>query len=331
MARGHYKRTLLLQSSKNAFISALNDFNNISNNYRNESGLLLMSNSIELICKAVLLKLGDNIVDPRDHDKSICAESALWKLYNKHSKISDLEHQAVQQLISLRNEAVHDVLPVIDVDVLHYIIFTAYQLYKKLITTFFKSHKDIFRVSLLSVSTDNNLTYADSLDGLLRSRRGSESQRRLLYLLERGVSYKGTKYISQEEFERKFRQQKNRRLVNRGALGAFLSRAEMLKVVFVQAPRNHTVNVNIAKGRSSQRDTLPVFIKKTDINVDYPYILTTLSEKLEKGRNIVLKKINELELKGNDKYHQAVQVGRKQLAHKYSDATFQLLRDKLRI
>jgi hypothetical protein len=330
MARGSYKRTRLLQSSKRAFLSALNNFNNISNTYREESALILMSNAVELIAKATLLKLGDAIVGTRDPAKTISGEQALWRLFHTHALITDLEHQAVQQIISLRNEAVHDVLPEVDIDVLHYLIFAAYQLYKKLIRTSFRNHEDIFRTSLLSISTESNLTYADSVDGLLRARKGSETQRRLLYLLERGVSYSGTRYISQEEFEQRFKRERNRRLVNRGALGAFLAKAELLKVVFVQAPRNHAIKIDISKGQATQREVLPVLVKKTDINADYPYILTTLAEKIGAGRNRVLAKINELGMKGNDKYHQAVQISRSQMAHhKYSDAAYQFLCDKL--
>ena len=140
-------------------------------------------------------------------------------------------------------------------------MFTGYQFYKKLIFTFSGPSRP-FKTSLLSISTDENMTYADSIDGLLRTRRNSESQRRLLYLLERGVAYSGTKYISQEEFEREFRRQRNRRLENRSELGVFLSKVDLLRVVFVQAPRNHTINVDILKGRGTQRETLPVFVKK---------------------------------------------------------------------
>ena len=327
MARGIYKRTLLLESSKKALINACNNFNNISNDYRNESALILMSNSIELISKATLLKLGENILDLHNQNKSISAEYAVWLLFNKYSIITDLENQAVQQLISLRNEATHTILPSIDIDVLHYLMFSAYKFYKKLIINSFNVHKDIFQMSLLSISTDRNLTYADSIEGLLRKRKGSETQRRLLYLLERGVSYDGSEYISQEQFEKNFKKEKNKRLINRGALGAFLSEAELLKVLLVQAPKNHTINIDISKGKTTQRETLPVFVKKTDINSDYPYILSTLSEKLQTGRNIVLKKINERSIKGNNKYHQAVKAGRSEI-HKYSDATYQLLKNE---
>lgn len=329
MARGIYKRTKLLQSSKRAFLSALNNFNNISNGYRDESALILMCNALELIAKATLLKLGNDIRDSRNQERSITAEEAIWKLFEPWKQISDIEQQALQQLISLRNEAVHNTLPQVGTDVLHYLVFSAYQVYKKLVKKSFPGHRDIFQANLLSISTESNLTYADNIDGLLRNRRRSEDQKRLLYLLERGVSYSGTKYISQEEFERRFRQQRNRRLVNRGKLGAFLSKAELLRVVFVQAPRGHTVNIDISKGRVGQKEILPVFVKKTDINIDYPYILSTLASKLKTGRNHVLGRINEFNMKGNNKYHQAVHVGRgNQMVHKYSEAAYHFLTDK---
>ncbi|TXH06865.1 MAG: hypothetical protein E6Q06_04580 [Candidatus Moraniibacteriota bacterium] len=331
MARGIYKRTLLVNSSKRAFIDAINNFNNISNSYRSESALILMSNAIELLSKAVLLKLGSSVTDPRDRSKTISAEQSVWKIYNDHKKIGDIEQQAIQQLISLRNEASHDVLPEIHTDVLHYLMFSSYQTYKKLFITQFRGHDDLFKASLLSISTDSNLTYADSIEGLLKVGKKSEKQRRLLYLLERGVAYSGTQYIAQDDFEKQFKQSSNRRLINRGALGSFLSRAELLKVVFVQAPKNHTINVDIAKGGSTQREALPVFVKKTDINKDYPYILTTLAEKLGIGRHVVLNKITELNMKGNDKYHQAVQVSRQHYVQKYSDAAYQFLKDKFKV
>lgn len=329
MARGTYIRTKFVESSTRAFICSLNAFNNVSNDYRTESSLILMANAIELIAKATILKLGGKIQNTKEKDKTISAERSLWILFNSHRILDDLEHKAVQQIISLRNESAHNVLPDVEIDVLHYLLFSAYKLYRKLVEKNFPSYKHLFKKSFLSISTEENITYADRIEGLLRSSKKSESQRRLLYLLERGVSYKGAKYISQDGFEQRLRKQKGRRLINRSELGAFVSSADLLRVVFIQAPKNHTVNIDISKGNKQQKEALPVFTKRTDINKDYPYLLSTLSEKIGKGRNVVLKMINEENMKGNDKYHQEIKTGRTSVTHKYSDAAYQFLNEKL--
>ena len=329
MARGIYKRTKFIQISTEAFIAALNSFNNISNGYRVESSLILMSNALELISKAVILKLGGDIQEKQNKDRTITAERSIWYLFNKYNVINEIEHGAVQQIISLRNEASHNILPELEMDVLHYLMFTSYKLYRKLLEENFSSHKEIFKKSLLSISTEENVTYADRVEGLLKRRKKSEPQRRLLYLLERGVKYNGTDYVSQDDFEHEFKKQKNKRLINRSELGKFISKADLIKVIFIQAPKNHTINVDIAKGRHTTKEALPVITRRTDINKDYPYLLSTLSEKLGIGRNIVLKKIKQEAMKGNNKYHQEIKVGRTSSSHKYSDAAYQFLKVKL--
>ncbi len=327
MARGTYQRTKLANRSTHAFISSLNAFNNASDEYRVEAALFLMVNAVELLSKALVLKHGGKIYEKGTKERTISAEASIWLLFNQYHKIDELEHGALQQLISLRNEASHNILPSVKNDVLHYLMFSAFKVYRRLINDNFRSHNRIFKKSFLSISTDENTTYADSVEGLLRSSKKSESQRRLLYLLERGVSYKGDTYITQDAFEKNFRKQKNKRLINRSKLGKFLSEADLLKVVFIQAPKNHTINIDIAKGIGSQKEALTVFTRRTDINKDYPYILTTLAEKLGKGRNVTLQAIKQLSVKGDKELHQEVKTGKQSSTHKYSDAAFQKLKN----
>lgn len=328
MARGVYIRTKFVKSSTKAFVCSLNSFNNASNDYRVESSLILMSNALELISKAVILKRGGDIKDKQNNDRTVSLEKSIWQLFDEYKIINDIDHKTVQQLISLRNEASHSILPEIEIEMLHYLMFSAYKMYRKLIEENFPSHKELFKSNFLSISMEENVTYADRVEGLLRKSKKSESQRRLLYLLERGVRYEGSSYIAQDEFEKEFRRHENKRLINRSELGRFVSKAELLKVIFIQAPKNHTINIDIAKGGMTHKEALPVITKRTDINKDYPYILTTLSEKLGIGRGAVLKAINDEKMKGNNKYHQEVRFSSASIYHKYSDAAFQYLKSK---
>ena len=106
-----YIRTKYLNSSINAFFSSLNSYNQIWSEYRNEESLMLMVNAIELISKSIILKLGKSINTKRKGETISC-EKAVLRL-NNEKQITEIEHQTLQQLISLRNAAVHSFLPVV--------------------------------------------------------------------------------------------------------------------------------------------------------------------------------------------------------------------------
>lgn len=318
MARGTYVRTKYINSSIGAFYAALNAYNQIKGYYRNEEAIILMTNAVELIAKAVLLKLNKSIKGTRKGD-TISAEQALSKL--KHFKeITEIEEQSLQQLISLRNEAVHSYLPHVPANIMQHLLFTSFKTFQNLILKHSKDKKDIFDQNFLSISLDDHLTYADSVESLLKNfRKGSPDEKKLIWLLERGVAFEGTNYLTQDKFEKNFLKSKSR-LLDRVKLGEYLKNAEQLKVIFVQAPRGYTIDQQIYKSTKKQKIAISVMTKKTDIEKDYPYLTSDLAGKIGKNINFTAKAVRDLKLFGDERYHQSIRSSKSGKINRYSDA-----------
>jgi len=96
----------------------------------------------------------------------------------------------------------------------------------------------------------------------------------------------------------------------------------------IEAPRNFTANISLRKGAAADA-SLPVVVKKTEVEADYPYLTNELAIRIGKSANWVSKAVRVLNLKGDPKYHQSVRAGTKSLIHRYSGATDARLRERL--
>jgi len=289
MAHGPYIRTKYLNSSLKAFYSALDSYNRVVGEYRNEQSVILMTNAVELIAKSLILKLNKSIKGSRKGE-TISAEKAVLKLQSL-KEISSIENQSLQQLISMRNEAIHGYLPIVHNNIMQHLMYTSFKIYKQIIEKHFRNKRDVFKNNFLSISLEEHLTYADSVESLLKNfRRGTVDNRKLACLLERGVSFNGSQYMPQEKFEKQFLKS-NAQLLNRVKLGDYIKNAEQLKIIFVQAPKGYTANVSVRKGGKRMKEALPVMIKKTEIENDYPYLTGELAEKLGKNLSFVSKMV----------------------------------------
>ncbi|MEX2029084.1 MAG: DUF3644 domain-containing protein [Candidatus Paceibacterota bacterium] len=314
MARSTFIRTKYLESSIPAIKVAIESFNSPSNPYRIPSSVILMVNAIELLSKSILLKLKQPIED-KDTDRTIPAEKAVGRLFQK-GEINEVEHQTIQQLISLRNEATHSFLDSVDVNIVFYLNFCVYKIYKNLIKKHYKGKLADFKENFLSISTDENITYAESVIGLMKSKKKDVAGRKLLYLLERGVQYSGDKYISQDEFEKQFKAKKNKNLVNRAAIGKYLDNAEQLRIIFVQAPKHHSVDVTITKHNRS-KNILPVKIIQREI---YKNNTRQIADTLGMRQHDALQLIKKYRIKEKSEYHQEIPNGKNPPLHRYSDS-----------
>lgn len=322
MARATLLRTKYLESSIPAIKNAIESFNSPSNPYRLQSSIILMVNAIELLSKSILLKLGESIEDS-DPTRTIPAEKSAGKLFSK-GEINEIEHQTIQQLVSLRNEAVHSFLDNPNIDIIFYLHFCVYKIYRNLIKKHYKSKLSEFRDSFLSISTDENITYAEGVMGLMKSKKKDVAGRKLLYLLERGVQYRGGKYISQDEFEKQYKANIKKNVVNRVAIGKYLENADQLRVVFIQAPKHHSVDVTVTKHDRS-KNILPVKIVQKEI---YKNNAKQVAASLGISRHSVLELIKKHKIKGKPNFHQEISNGENSPLHRYSDKLIDFLREQ---
>jgi hypothetical protein len=315
----------LLEKAIYALEGAIDTFNSVHQPYRNETSLILMTNAWELLAKAVLVRHHKPIVGGRP-GTTIPAEMAVSRL-RQDGHLADNQEQCIQQIISLRNAAVHHLLPDVPVEVMHHLLFFCCKFFREITEKFFRSHAKALKNNFLSLSFSNLTTYADKVQKLVSRIRKSEHDKQLVWLLERGVRFDGATYINQDQFEAQYRQKK--RILPHLQIGDFIKNTDMVRIVPVQAPKNYTADITLRKG-CKRNTSLPVVIKITNLEEDYPYLTRDIAVRLGKGQNYIAKTISLLGLKGDFTYHQAVRSSQTGAIQRYSPAALNKISVHLR-
>ena len=97
---------------------------------------------------------------------------------------------------------------------------------------------------------------------------------------------------------------------------------DMVRIVPVGAPKNYTADIRLSKG-NPRDSSLPVIVKRTDLEQDYPYLTKEIGEKLGMNTNFVAHAMLTLGLKGNTTYHQEVRSSKSGSIQRYSAAALE--------
>lgn len=314
----------LLDSSKAAIELAVDCFNRVHNPYRAESTLILMANAWELVAKAILVQAHQSIAR-RQKGETIAAEVAIDRL--KSRKLLDQpQADTVQQIISLRHAAVHHVLPPVPEEVMQHLLFFGCKFFRELVESKFPAHSKDLSANYLSLSFSTLTTYADKVQRSVSLARRSPNDRKLVWLLERGIDFDGSSYLTEKQVEAKYRGKK--KILPYLAVNRYLTSSEMVRVVPIQAPKNFTADLVLRKG-SLRDSSLPVVVKRTDIEDDYPYLTSELGDRIGQSQNWTAKALAVLGLKGDPRYHHPVRASRSTWIHRYSEAALEALKDRL--
>lgn len=314
----------LLDAAKAAAETAVDAFNRVWHPYRQQTTLLLMTNAWELLAKAVLVQRKESIVRGR-RGETISAEVAVHRLMTKKVIAQD-QAETIQQVISLRHAACHHVLPDVPAEVMQHLLFYSCKFFREVVSTVFPAHLKSLSENYLSLSFTELTTYADRVMRSVSRVKKSAGDRRLVWLLERGIQFDGSQYLTEVQFESKYKGKY--KVLPHLALSGFLRRADMVRIVPIQAPRNYTADVILRKG-SPTSSSLPVVVKKTDVEADYPFLTNELGQQLGKGRNWTAKACAVMNLKGDPRYHQPVRSGKTTVTHRYSQAALDTLKKKV--
>jgi len=324
------KRLYLRYAEKSvaSALSAIDAFNRVLDEHRVETTLILKTRAWELLGKALLLKNRISIVQD-ERGRTLSAEQVISKLQHQLQLLDENQAHHIQQIISLRNEAIHGILPNVPNEILHHLFYFSCKFYKDIITKHFKSYSEKISTNFLSISFEHLTTYCDKVQRLVgRLRKGRKEEKRLVWLLERGIRFDGNEYISQDNFENEWKSKRKKKILPHLEIGKFIKRAEMARIVAIQAPKNYTADVNLRKGPKGDL-SLPVQIKKTDIEDDYPYLTREIANKLRKNTNFVSKCISRLSLKGNRELHQKIRSSKSGYINRYSEKALQHLKEFL--
>jgi len=125
-----------IEKSLSSALSAIDAFNSVFDEHKIETTLILKTRAWELLGKALLLKNRISIVHD-DKGRTLSAEQVVSKLQHQLQILDENQAHHVQQIISLRNEAVHGILPIIPAEILHHLFYFSCKFYKNIITKHF--------------------------------------------------------------------------------------------------------------------------------------------------------------------------------------------------
>ena len=313
-----------LDKSKESAECAIDNFNRAKGPFRTEATLMLIGVAWELLAKAVLIQVKKSIRKANSED-TISAEVAVSKLLSE-KKIEKHHSDIVQQIISLRNASVHDVLPEIPIEVQHHLMYYACKFYREVVTMHFKGHASDLNQHYLSLSFDELTTYADKIHRAVSQVRKNNSAKKLVWLLERGITFDGGKYLTQKQFETKIKGKS--RTLPYLEIGKHIKESDMVRIIPVEAPKNYTADLTLRKGNAND-SSLPVVVKRTDLEKDFPYLTSELAGLIGKNTNFVAKAASVLGLKGNEKFHQTIRSSKSGEIQRYSEAARSKLQQKL--
>ena len=322
------KYLLYVDKSINALLAGIDRINSVHDKYKIEEAFILLTNAWELLGKGILIRDKENII--LSGGRSISAEDATTKLFTK-GYLTESQSQHIQQIISLRNSAIHSVLPDIPQEIVFHLMFYSVKFFKDLISKDFPAYISKCSGNFLSISFDTFTTYADKLQKLIsRARKRGTPEQELVWLLERGIRFNGGQYISQSKFEDEIKKLGRKKcLYHHLKISDFIKNTDMVVVVPVQAPKGYTADINLRKGSSKAGSALPVMIKKTEVEEDYPYLTSEIGKKIGRGTNFVAKAATALGLKNNSTYHQAVRSSKSGKINRYSQKALDYLKDYL--
>ncbi|WP_156885317.1 DUF3644 domain-containing protein [Acidihalobacter ferrooxydans] len=323
--RQRRKYLRFLDKSKESAECAIDNFNRAKGPFRTEATLMLLGVAWELLAKAILIQMKKPIKKANSED-TISAEVAVSRLLSE-KKIEKHHSDIVQQIISLRNASVHDVLPDIPIEVQHHLMYYACKFYREVVTKHFKGHASDLSQHYLSLSFDEMTTYADKVHKTVSKVRKNDSAKKLVWLLERGIAFDGRKYLTQKQFDAKLKGKS--RTLPYLELGMHMKESDMVRIIPVEAPKNYTADLTLRKG-SPNDSSLPVVVKRTDPEKDYPYLTSELANIIGKSTQFVAKAAADLGLKGNDKFHQTIRTSRSGKIQRYSEAAKSRLQQKLK-
>lgn len=314
------------QNSKKAILNAIDSFNRVYGDYNIEITLFLLSNAWELLAKSILIKLSENIYKNKQKDETIPCEKAILKL-KELKEITDSDAETILQIVSLRNAAIHSILPQIPLEIQQHLLFLATKQFKDLAKKHFGKRAKDLEGSFLSLSFDNLTTYADKvIKNIAKVRKNNESKK-LVWLLERGVQFvsKG-RFISQTEFEDEYKSKL--KILPHLEIKKYLNNVDMVKIIPFQAPKNCTADVIFRRG-SKNDNTLPIMFKPSAVDKTHPYLTSEIAKKLGKTTQFIAKLAEHLKLKNNINYHQEITTSKRGKNQKYSEEALLKMKDFL--
>ena len=307
-------------------------FNRVESNHSQQASLVFNAQAWELFSKGILIRGHKNIYN-RD-GTTITAEQAVNRLQHVLNLINSEENKTIQQVISLRNEALHGILPKIDQEIITHLLYYSLKTFHRLLKERFKSYFPSFDKNYLSIAFKEYTFYSHRVSKLFsKSKKFDSEDNRLLYLLDRAVEFAKNKSGAKAKDFKKWKEA-IQRMPRKARIGRhlpiyeYLNKQEDVRFIPVQVSRGYQPVIEITK---TKNPLAPVLIKKTDPNIDYPFFTADIAEKISKDRNFVARMARKLNIRGDSNYSTLIKTNRSGTGGlpKYNDKALSYIKDYL--
>jgi len=319
-----------INTSINAAKLSIEMFNRIESIHSKQASIIFNAQAWELLAKAVLIKKKKNIYFA--DGKSITAEKAVNQLYHVVHSISLEENQTIQQVISLRNEALHNIYPDLDEEIITHLIYWSLKTFHRIVKDEFRSYFIKFDKNYLSVAFKDYTFYSHKLNKLFAYSRKSKSEKnRALYILDRACKFaediESDTYIPHKDWLDEIKSRPRKARIGRHlSVSNYTNKQDNIIIVPVETPKGYKSEVTSTKAKNAS-ESLNVLVKKSDPEVDYPFLLSDLARHLEKTSYFVRSLAKHLNLLDNREYHTSIKSGKKSRLQKYSNKMLNHLKE----
>ena len=322
-----------IETAINAAKLSIEMFNRVDGIHSDQASVIFNAQSWELLAKAVLIKHNYRIHE--NNGKSITGEKAVYKLEHSLKKISREENQTIQQIISLRNEAMHNIYPEFDQEIIIHLIYYSLKSFRNLINSEFKTYLPKIDKNYLSVSFKEHTFYSHKVGKLLTySKKYSSEKNKSLYILDRACKFaedsKSNSYLKYDSWLKDIKSKpKKSRIAMHLSIYNYTNNQENVRFVPVETKKGYKAEVFVEKTKKAN-ESVGVLIRKSDPEKDYPHLGSELAIILNKTSYFVQELIKHLNMKGNKDFHTTIKTGKKSATQKYSDRTLNFLKEYIK-
>lgn len=310
---------------------AIEMFNRVDGMHVQHATLILNSQAWELLAKGIWTRKKKSIY--LKNGKTHTAEKVVNTLFHQWKITSKEENETILQIISLRNEALHDTLPEIDEEILMHLLYYSTKTFHRVLNENFKTYAKEFDRNFLSISFTEHTHFTHKVQNLLKHSKNFKSrENKLLYLLDRACDFARNDTDDVMKNHRVWQNKikklpKGSRVARHLSIYEHMNAQNAVRFVPIEVKRGHQAVITAQK----TKDPLaPVLIKKTDPEKDFPHFTSDLVRLLGKNQNFVARTCSSLKMKDNPDYCylQPQSKGGNKIP-RYSDSALCYLRDFL--
>jgi hypothetical protein len=306
-------------------------FNRVNCSHKVQAALIFNTQAWELFAKGLCIRKHNDIYNK--DGSTITAEQAVNRLQHQLRVINKEEDSTIQQVISLRHEAMHGILPVIDEEILTHLMYYSLKTFHRLLKENFRTYFTDFDKNYLSVAFKEYTFYSNKVSRLFRStRRYGQEKNKILYLLDRACNFaedgSNKKMLNYKKWQDEIKKLPRKSRISRHLnIYNYLNKQDDIRIIPIQIAKGYKPEIEIKKTNNS---LAPVLIKKTDPNIDYPHLTSDLANKLGKDLSFIAKATRKLGVIENKEYCTKIRTNRSgQGIPKYSDKALNYLKDYL--